>query len=96
MNDKGKCFGPIASRYHNILCKLERIFPPAFFNVMVHLAIHLPYKIKVASLVSYSWMYPIKMSLCTLKHYVHNKAHIEGFIAEGYLMNELETFVRGI
>ncbi|GMP49669.1 hypothetical protein CsSME_00016587 [Camellia sinensis var. sinensis] len=25
-----------------ILCKLEKIFPPAFFDVMVHLAIHLP------------------------------------------------------
>ena len=26
-----------------ILCKLERIFSPTFFNVMVHLVIHLPY-----------------------------------------------------
>ena len=25
-----------------ILCKLELIFPPAFFDVMVHLASHLP------------------------------------------------------
>ena len=25
-----------------ILCKLERIFPPTFFDVMVHLPIHLP------------------------------------------------------
>ncbi|XP_035547412.1 uncharacterized protein LOC108987287 [Juglans regia] len=25
-----------------ILCKLEMIFPPAFFDIMVHLAIHLP------------------------------------------------------
>ncbi|XP_060208655.1 uncharacterized protein LOC132636024 isoform X1 [Lycium barbarum] len=24
------------------LCKLEKVFPPAFFDVMVHLAIHLP------------------------------------------------------
>ena len=26
-----------------ILCKLERIFPPAIFDVMVHLSIHLPW-----------------------------------------------------
>ena len=26
----------------HVLCKLEKIFPPAFFDVMVHLAIHLP------------------------------------------------------
>jgi len=25
-----------------ILCKLEKIFPPAFFDVMVHLCVHLP------------------------------------------------------
>ncbi|XP_050387516.1 uncharacterized protein LOC126803829 [Argentina anserina] len=25
-----------------ILCKLERIFPPAFFTIMIHLLIHLP------------------------------------------------------
>ena len=25
-----------------ILCKLEKLFPPAFSNVMVHLAVHLP------------------------------------------------------
>ena len=25
-----------------ILCKLEKKIPPAFFDVMVHLAIHLP------------------------------------------------------
>ena len=25
-----------------ILCKHERFFPPAFFDVMVHLAVHLP------------------------------------------------------
>ena len=27
-----------------ILCKLEKIFPPAFFDVMVHLAVHLPHE----------------------------------------------------
>ncbi|KAL0559454.1 hypothetical protein IC582_004065 [Cucumis melo] len=37
-----------------ILCKLERIFPPAFFSVMVHLAVHLPYEMKITGLVSYS------------------------------------------
>ncbi|XP_025692788.1 uncharacterized protein [Arachis hypogaea] len=30
-----------------ILCKLERIFPPKFFNVMEHLPIHLAYEARV-------------------------------------------------
>jgi hypothetical protein len=42
------------------LCKLERIFPPAFFDIMVHLPIHLPWEAKVAGLVQYRWMYPIE------------------------------------
>ena len=31
-----------------ILCKLERIFPPAFFDSMEHLPIHLPYEARIA------------------------------------------------
>ncbi|BAT89090.1 hypothetical protein VIGAN_05277300, partial [Vigna angularis var. angularis] len=27
-----------------ILCKMERIFPPSFFDSMEHLPIHLPYE----------------------------------------------------
>ncbi|XP_050942965.1 uncharacterized protein LOC127150144 isoform X1 [Cucumis melo] len=83
-----------------ILCKLERIFPPAFFSVMVHLAVHLPYETKITGPVSYSWIYPIERSLRTLKQYVRNKARPEGSIAEGYVMNESSTFcsryLRGI
>ena len=37
-----------------ILCKLKRIFSPAFFSVMVDLAVHLPYETKVTALVHYS------------------------------------------
>ena len=40
-----------------ILCKLEKFFPPSFFNVMKHLPIHLPYQVRVGGLVQYTWMY---------------------------------------
>ncbi|CAN1289768.1 hypothetical protein LINPERPRIM_LOCUS20432 [Linum perenne] len=43
-----------------ILCKLELIFPPAFFDVMVHLAVHLPHEAKLGGPVQYRWMYPIE------------------------------------
>ena len=36
-----------------ILCKSERIFPPAFFDVIVHLAVHLPYEAKLGGPVQY-------------------------------------------
>ena len=42
------------------LCKLERIFSPFFFNMMVYLAIHLAWEAKVAGLVQFRWMYKIE------------------------------------
>uniref|UniRef100_A0A2N9GHE4 Transposase-associated domain-containing protein n=1 Tax=Fagus sylvatica TaxID=28930 RepID=A0A2N9GHE4_FAGSY len=75
-----------------ILCKLEQVFPPSFFDVMMHLPIHLAYEAKVASSVQYRWMYPIERYLRTLKGYVRNKARPEGSIAEGYISEECMTF----
>ena len=42
------------------LCELERIFPPSFFIVIVHLLIHLTDKAKIAGPVHYRWMYPVE------------------------------------
>ena len=42
------------------LCKLEKIFPPGFFNSMEHLPIHLAYEAKVGGPVQYRWMYPFE------------------------------------
>ncbi|XP_004289417.1 PREDICTED: uncharacterized protein LOC101293531 [Fragaria vesca subsp. vesca] len=70
------------------LCKLEMIFPPAFFTIMVHLSIHLAREAKVAGLVQYRWMYLIERYLHKLNTYVRNKAHLEGSMAEGYLAEE--------
>jgi hypothetical protein len=57
-----------------IMCKLEKIFPPAFFDVMVHLAIHLPEEATLKGPVQYGWMYPVERRLCTLKRSVRNQA----------------------
>ena len=42
------------------LCKLEKIFPPVFFDIMIHLPIHLAWEAKVTGPVQYRWMYPIE------------------------------------
>ena len=42
------------------LCKLEKLFPPSFFTVMVHLVVHLATEVKIAGPVQYRWMYPIE------------------------------------
>lgn len=75
-----------------ILCKLEKNFPPAFFDVMVHLAVHLPDEAILRGPVQYGWMYPVERRLCTLKRFVRNRARPEGSIAEAYVANECLTF----
>ncbi|XP_052111065.1 uncharacterized protein LOC127742490 [Arachis duranensis] len=75
-----------------ILCQLERIFPPSFFDIMVHLPIHLVNELRLGGLVQFRWMYPIKRYLCRLQSYVHNKSRPEGSIAKGYLAEECLTF----
>ncbi|KAH0682978.1 hypothetical protein KY289_020730 [Solanum tuberosum] len=42
------------------ICKLERVFLPTFFDVMIHLAIHLANEAKLAGPVQYRWMYYIE------------------------------------
>ncbi|XP_077233608.1 uncharacterized protein LOC143875914 [Tasmannia lanceolata] len=74
------------------LCHMEKIFPPAFFDVMVHLPIHLADEARLAGPVQYRWMYPIERYLLTLKSYVRNRNRVGGSIAEGYLAEECLTF----
>jgi hypothetical protein len=75
-----------------ILCKLEKIFPPAFFDVMVHLAVHLPAEALLRGPVQFGWMYPVERRLYTLKRAVRNKARPEGSIAEAYVADEALIF----
>nr|XP_043611316.1 uncharacterized protein LOC122582917 [Erigeron canadensis] len=76
----------------NILCKLERIFPPSFFTIMVHLCVHFPQEAILGGPVQSRWMYPIERYLGHLKKYVRNKAKLEGSIAKGYVVEEAMTF----
>ena len=52
--------GAFEQRIAVTLRELERIFPPSFFIVMVHLVMHLASEAKVADSVHYHWMYPIE------------------------------------
>ena len=42
------------------LCKMETIFLPSFFTVMVHLMVHLVDEAKLGGPVHYRWMYPLE------------------------------------
>ncbi|CAN6556468.1 unnamed protein product [Malus baccata var. baccata] len=85
-------FKELSSRIALTLCQLEKIFPPAFFDIMVHLPVHLADEAALAGPVPYRWMYPIERYLQTLKRYVRNKGRPEGSIVEAYLVDECLSF----
>ncbi|GJU31172.1 hypothetical protein Tco_1174761 [Tanacetum coccineum] len=80
------------SKVIDILCNLELIYPPAFFDIMIHLVIHLPLDSIFDEPIRPRWMYPFERYMKKLKLYVRNKAMPKGSIAEGYVVEEALTF----
>lgn len=76
-----------------LLCKLEKMFPPGFFNVMQHLIVHLPYEARVGGPVTYRWMYVFERAMHHLRLKVRNKARVEGSIVEACIVQEITNCV---
>ncbi|XP_061348046.1 uncharacterized protein LOC133293480 [Gastrolobium bilobum] len=75
-----------------MLCKLEMIFPPTFFDSMEHLPVHLAYEARIGGSQQYRWMYPFERFLKTLKDKISNQNYVEGSIVEKYLIEEASKF----
>jgi hypothetical protein len=75
-----------------LLCKLEKIFPPGWFNPIQHLLVHLPYEAMIGGLQQYRWIHHIEKALKKLRAMVHNKAKVEGCIAEEFKLKEITYF----
>jgi hypothetical protein len=75
-----------------LLCKLEKIFPPGFFNPMQHLILHLPYEARMGGPVQARWCYPIERCLKTLRKKCKNKGKIEASIASAFTLEETSNF----
>ncbi|GJX06632.1 hypothetical protein Tco_0194564 [Tanacetum coccineum] len=48
------------SKVIDILCNLKLIYPPAFFDIMIHLVIHLPLEAIDGGPIRPRWMYPFE------------------------------------
>jgi hypothetical protein len=60
-----------------LICKLEKIFLPEWFNPMQHLLVYLSYEAKLGGPQQYSWMYHIERVLKNLRAMVCNKARVK-------------------
>ncbi|XP_019163187.1 PREDICTED: uncharacterized protein LOC109159542 [Ipomoea nil] len=74
------------------LCQLEMYFPPSFFDVMVHLVVHLVREIKQCGPAYLRWMYPFERYMKVLKGYVRNQYRPEASIVESYIAEEVTEF----
>ena len=78
-----------------ILCQLEMYFPPSFFDIMVHLIVHLVREIRLCGPVYLRWMYPVERYMKILKGYVKNQYRPEASIVDRYIAEEAIEFCSG-
>ena len=71
---------------------LEKYFPPSFFNIMMHLTVHIVREVELCGPVYLRWMYPFKRYMKVLKNYVRNRHRPEGCLAESYIVEEAIEF----
>ena len=72
-----------------ILCQLKMYFPSSFFDIIVHLIVHLVREIKCCGLVYLQWMYLVEQYMKILKRYTKNIHRSEASIVERYIAKEV-------
>ena len=48
-----------------IMCNLEKVFPPSFFDSMEHVVVHLPLEALIGGPVQFRWMYVFERYIYT-------------------------------
>ncbi|XP_060968400.1 uncharacterized protein LOC133035962 [Cannabis sativa] len=74
------------------LCNLEKYFPPSFFDIMIHLMVHLVREAKLCGLVWARWMYPFEINMKVLKGNVRNHNRPKACMVECYISEEAVEF----
>ncbi len=77
----------------HLLCDFEVYFPPAFFDVMTHLLIHVVEDIELFGPVTARWMYPLERFMKLLKGHVHRYYNPEASMAMGYMKDETLGYI---
>ncbi|XP_073033699.1 uncharacterized protein [Primulina eburnea] len=80
--------------FKDICCKVIDVanIPPSFFDVMLHLTVHLVREVRLCGPVYFRRMYPFERFMKVLKSYVGNRKHPEGCIVQRYSAEEAIEF----
>ena len=71
-------------RLHETLCLMEAFFLPTFFDIMVHLTVHLVQEIHYLGPSYLHQMFPYERYMGILKSFVNNRKYPEGNIISRY------------
>jgi hypothetical protein len=74
------------------LVSFELVFPASFFNIMMHVLVHLVDEIAILGPVFLHNMFPFERFMGVLKKYVHTRARPEGSISKGHQTEEVIEF----
>jgi hypothetical protein len=75
-----------------LICNMETVFPPVWFNAMQNLLLHLPWEARVGGPMQFRWMYSQEKELKKLRYTVCNKARVEGCVAEAFACKDITNF----
>jgi len=75
-----------------IIYQSEMYFSLSFFDIMIHLVVHLVREIRLCGPVFLRWMYPIEWYMKVLKIYTKNQYRPEASIVERYVAEEAIKF----
>ena len=70
----------------------EQIFSPTFFDIMIHLKVHLVREVRLCGPVYLRWISTFERFMKVLKGYVRNRTQPEGCIIECYIVEEAIEF----
>jgi hypothetical protein len=74
--------------------QLEMCLPPAFFDTMEHLMIHMVHQIEALGPCYLHEMWSYERFMSVLSRYVHNRAYPEDSLIEGYSTEEVISAVK--
>jgi hypothetical protein len=71
------------------MCQLKMCFSQSFFDMMEHYIIYLVDQIFILGHMYMHYMYLYEPHMVVMKGYVHNRAHLEGSMIDGYTTEEI-------
>lgn len=76
-----------------LVCMIEKYFPPSMLTIQVHLLVHVVDEVEMAGTVHCRWMFFLERFMKTLKGFVRQRARPEGSMAEGWLVQESLVYI---